>query len=178
MFSASALLAAVATLQAATPPPAGAADVRPGLVALARAAGLSGPAMPALKVLGPGGLPAGAGFGTSVAGTGALLVVGAPTLAGGRAYVYSRQAGGWRQTAELRGSGTQAGDFFGGAVAIAAGTTVVGAGDHDDAVRGHVFTRGRRAWHQTAELASGRNGSGAGPICSARSVRVGARPRS
>ena len=162
VFSASALLAAVSTLQSATPPPGGAADVRPGPAALARAAGPSGPVMPALKALDPRGLPASAGFGTSVAGAGAMLVVGAPMLAGGRAYVYSRQAGGWRQTAELRGSDTQPGDFFGGAVAIAGGTIVVGSDDHDDAGRGYVFTRDRRGWHQTAELASGTPGSGFG----------------
>ena len=151
VFSASALLAAVSTLQSATPPPGGAADVRPaGGTCPGRRAVRTGHAGP--ESAGPPGLAGQrwvrdlgrrcrghAGGRRAHAGRGPCLRV-------------RRQAGGWRQTAELRGSDTQPGDFFGGAVAIAGGTIVVGSDDHDDAGRGYVFTRDRRGWHQTAEL--------------------------
>lgn len=131
---------------------------------LAWAAGPSGLVVPALVALDPQGLRAGAGFGTSVAAAGATLVVGAPLLGGGVAYVYTREAGAWRQAAELRGSDTQPGDFFGGAVAVAGTTIVVGADNHDNTGVAYVFTRDSSGWHQSAELAGAgdRPGSGFG----------------
>jgi hypothetical protein len=117
------------------------------------AAGPSGPVVPALVALDPQGLRAGAGFGTSVAAAGATLVVGAPLLGGGVAYVYTREAGAWRQAAELRGSDTQPGDFFGGAVAVAGTTIVVGADNHDNTGAAYVFTRDSSGWFQSAEVA-------------------------
>ena len=91
-------------------------------------------------------------------------VVGAPLLGGGVAYVYTREAGAWRQAAELRGSDTQPGDFFGGAVAVAGTTIVVGADNHDNTGVAYVFTRDGSGWHQSAELAGAgdRPGSGFG----------------
>ena len=130
-------------------------------------------------------------FGTSVAAAGATLVVGAPLLGGGLAYVYSREAGAWRETAELRGPGTQPGDFFGGAVAVAGTTVVVGADDHDGTGAAYVFRKDGSGWHQAAELAgAGATGpaaalatrwpSGRAPSWSARRCRcsVPARPTS
>ena len=99
--------------------------------------------MPALVTLDPVGLRAGAGFGTSVAAAGAHWWSCAPMLGGGVAYVYTREAGAWRQSAELRASDTQAGDFFGGAVAVTGTTIVVGADNHDNtgaALRVHEGT--------------------------------------
>jgi len=135
------------------------------------AAGPSGPVAPALVALDPQGLRAGAAFGTSVAAAGATLVVGAPMLGGGVAYVYTREAGAWRETAELRGPDTQPGDFFGGAVAVTGTTIVVGADDHDNTGAAYVFTKDSSGWYQTAELAGagGRPGSGFG-----YSVAIGA----
>ncbi len=126
---------------------------------LARAPRPSGPVAPALVALDPPGLQAGAAYGTSVATAATVAVIGVPMLAGGLAFVYTRDAGGWRETAELHGSDTQAGDFFGGAVAIAGGTIVIGADDHGATGRAYVFTHDRSGWHQVAELA----GSGAPP---------------
>jgi hypothetical protein len=110
--------------------------------------------------LDPRGLRAGAGFGTAVAAAEGQLVIGVPMLGGGVAYVYRRDAGAWRQTAELRGSDTQPGDFFGGAVAISGGTIVVGADNHDHTGRVYVFTQDRGGWDQTAELAGLASGPG------------------
>jgi hypothetical protein len=92
-------------------------------------------------------------------------------LGGGVAYVYSREAGAWCQTAELRGPDAQPGDFFGGAVAITGTTIVVGADDHDNTGAAYVFTQDSAGWYQTAELAGAgdRPGSGFG-----YSVAIGA----
>jgi len=55
--------------------------------------------------------------------------------------------------AELRGSDTVAGDYFGAAVAINGDTAVVGAFDHDnDAGQAYVFSKTSSGWKQTAEL--------------------------
>ncbi|HTW09493.1 MAG TPA: hypothetical protein VME46_18445 [Acidimicrobiales bacterium] len=129
------------------------------------------PATPTLSALGHVSLRAGAAFGTAVAGFGTTLVVGAPLLGGGVAYVYTREAGIWRETGELRGSGTRPGDFFGGSVAVRGSTIVVGADSHGTTGRAYVFSRGSRGWHQAAELAGagGPRGSGFG-----YSVAIGA----
>ena len=54
-------------------------------------------------------------FGSSVAISGTTAVVGADHHANsaGRAYVFTETADGWKQTAELKGSDTVAGDSFG-----------------------------------------------------------------
>ena len=64
-------------------------------------------------------------------------------LGGGVAYVYRRGAGAWRESAELRAPDTQAGDFFGGAVAVAGTTIVVGADNHDNTGAAYVFAKGQ-----------------------------------
>ena len=138
---------------------------------LALAAGPSGPVVAALVMIDPVGLRAGAAFGTSVATAGPLMVVGAPMLGGGVAYVYTRGARAWRESAELRAPDTQAGDFFGGAVAVTGTTVVVGADNHDNMGAAYVFAKASSGWHLTAELAEGdgRPGSGFG-----YSVAIGA----
>ena len=84
----------------------------------------------------------------SVAVSGNTVVVGAYELAGqaGRAYVFTKADGGWHQTAELVGSGTAAGDFFGSSVAVSGGTAVVAAEGID---RAYMFTKADGGWHQT-----------------------------
>jgi hypothetical protein len=120
------VVASVATLFALTDPPAS-----------AQTADLRIPARSPMVRLDPGGLRPGASFGTSVDISGNVAVVGAPSLGGGQAYIYTRVADGWREAAELRGP-NKPGAFFGGAVAIAGGTIAVGADNQDNAA-GRVF---------------------------------------
>ena len=94
-------------------------------------------------------------FGTSVAISPTMAVVGAYGQANfaGRAYVFTDTAGVWKQTAELNGSDTIAGDYFGISVAISGRSVVVGAYDHDKAAgRTYVFTKAASGWKETAEL--------------------------
>jgi hypothetical protein len=68
-------------------------------------------------------------------------------------YVFTQSAHGWHQSAELVGSDTIAGDYFGASFATAPGLIVVGAIGHDKyAGRVYVFTESTHGWHQTAEL--------------------------
>jgi hypothetical protein len=95
------------------------------------------------------------GFGESVALSGMTVVVGAVYHASeaGRAYVFTKTATGWKQTAELEGSDTEAGDDFGYSVAVAGTTILVGAGGHaNEGGRVYVFTKTVTGWKQTAEL--------------------------
>ena len=97
------------------------------------------------------------GFGDSVAISGTDIVVGAPGHAfgtgGGRAYVFTKRVAVWKQTAELKGSDTVAGDWFGISVAISGTTVLVGADGHAFvAGRAYVFTKRATVWKQTAEL--------------------------
>ena len=94
-------------------------------------------------------------FGYSVAISGTSAVVGAPVFSkeAGQAYVFTDTASGWKQAAELKGSGTVAGDGFGGSVAISGTSAVVGASGYArDAGRGYVFTDAASGWKQAAEL--------------------------
>ncbi|MGA3217374.1 MAG: hypothetical protein ABSD97_16995 [Acidimicrobiales bacterium] len=97
-------------------------------------------------------------FGSSVAISGANVVVGAPGALGvgtrvGRAYVFTDTSGGWTQVAELKGSDTAAGDFFGISASISGTTVVVGAYDHaKEAGRAYVFEKKASGWKETAEL--------------------------
>jgi len=96
-------------------------------------------------------------FGSSVSVSGTTAVVGAGGHAdhAGRAYVFAKTPGGWKQTAELKGSDTVAGDYFGWSVAISGETIVVGAYGHaKNAGRAYVFTETPKGWTQTAELKS------------------------
>ncbi|MGO8956778.1 MAG: FG-GAP repeat protein [Streptosporangiaceae bacterium] len=101
------------------------------------------------------GTIAGDNFGYAAAISGTAAVVGAYGHGNfaGRAYVFTKTATGWKQTASLKGSDTVAGDDFGTAVAISGITAVVGAnGSHGRAGRAYVFTKTPRGWKQTAEL--------------------------
>ncbi|MGO9408865.1 MAG: FG-GAP repeat protein [Acidimicrobiales bacterium] len=94
-------------------------------------------------------------FGTSVALSGTTVVVSSYGQAdsAGRAYVFTGTAGVWKQTAELKGSDTAAGDYFGISAAVSGTSAVVGAYDHaTDAGRAYVFTDTAGVWKQTAEL--------------------------
>jgi hypothetical protein len=94
-------------------------------------------------------------FGYSVAISGTTAVVSAPGFAknAGRAYIFARTATGWKQAAELKGSDTVAGDYFGDSLAISGATTFVGADGHaKSAGRAYVFTNVATGWEQVAEL--------------------------
>jgi hypothetical protein len=83
-------------------------------------------------------------FGYSVGISGATVVVGDYQAGshgtGGRAYMFTKTATGWKQAAELKGSDTTAGDEFGYSVDISGTTVVVGAPCHARLVGGaYVF---------------------------------------
>ena len=107
------------------------------------------------ELKGPDGV-VGDGFGSHVAISGPTIVVAAPFHASdaGRAYVLTRTTAGWDET-ELEGSGTGAGDFFAGPVAISANTIVIGAGQN----HAYVFTKTATGWHQSSELSGTPDGS-------------------
>ena len=109
------------------------------------------------------------GFGYSLALAGDTLVVGAPGEASaatgidgdptdnsavdsGAAYVFTRTSGVWSQQAYLKASNTEAGDGFGGSVALAGDTLVVGAPSEASASGAvYVFTRSSKGvWSQQA----------------------------
>ncbi len=95
------------------------------------------------------------GFGVSVAISGATVVAGAPGYAksAGRAYVFAETGDAWKQAAELKGSDTAAGDYFGYSV-VTSGTTIVAGspGYAKDSGRVYVFTAKAAGWQQVAEL--------------------------
>ena len=112
--------------------------------------------------------PIGAGPGshTSVAISGGTIVVGWTYISlysatessvslPGAAYVYTKTATGWRQTAALRGLDSAGSDGFGCSVAISGKTVIVGATasppGHPEG-RAYVFTRTAGGWQQAAEL--------------------------
>jgi nucleoside-specific outer membrane channel protein Tsx len=94
-------------------------------------------------------------FGDSVAISGTSAVVGASGYARdvGRAYVFAKTGAGWKQAAELKGSDTVAGDYFGDSVAISGTTIVAGAPVFTkEAGQAYVFTNTASGWKQAAEL--------------------------
>jgi len=124
-------------------------------------------------------------FGSTVAICGDTVVVGAPDEASqatgvggdqaddsaygaGAAYVFLRHGGSWVQQAYLKASNTDAGDHFGGSLALCGNLLVVGAadessdatgvdGDGDDdsapeAGAAYVFARNGATWSQLAYL--------------------------
>jgi len=130
-------------------------------------------------------------FGQAVAVSGNTVVIGADredssatgvngdeasngAFESGGAYVFVRNGAGWSQQAYLKASNTDAGDFFGGAIAISGDTVVVGAigersnatgvnGDEtDDSLAGagaaYVFVRSGSDWSQEAYLKASNTG--------------------
>ena len=106
---------------------------------------------------------AGDRFGTSVAISGATVVVGAPfDLIGanvnqGSAYVFVRSGVSWSQQATLTAADGAFDDRFGYSVAISGATVVVGAIEDDvgaveDSGSAYVFVRSGATWSQQAKL--------------------------
>ena len=118
------------------------------------------------------------GFGSSVAISDETVVVGAAGEDGpatgvngnsmsnsadsaGAAYVFVRTGSNWAQQAYLKASHTEAGDVFGGSVAISGDTAVVGATGTDSfAGAAYVFKRIGAAWSPQADLLGSNTESG------------------
>ena len=103
-------------------------------------------------------------FGYTVALDGDLVVVGAyrdddDGTDSGSAYVFDRSGGSWAQTAKLTADDADAGDQFGGAVALSGDRALVGAhlfdGGSKDSGAAYVFVRGATGWTQEARLRAG-----------------------
>jgi hypothetical protein len=94
-------------------------------------------------------------FGAAVAISGGTIVVGDPDegKGKGRAYVFTKTAEGWHQSAELQTLNAAGSDQFGSAVAVSGSTIVVGD-DDSDGQRGtaYVFAETANSWKQVAEL--------------------------
>jgi nucleoside-specific outer membrane channel protein Tsx len=81
-------------------------------------------------------------FGYTVGVSGTAAIAGAPGDAkdAGRAYVFTGTGAHWSQAAELKGSDTVAGDYFGYSVAVSGTTAVTGADGHAKSTgRAYVF---------------------------------------
>ena len=77
----------------------------------------------------------------------------APGHVGGRAYVFTKERGSWKQVAELEGSDTDAPDQFGTAVAISGNTLIVTAPGHGhSAGRAYIFSVSAGRWVQVQEI--------------------------
>jgi hypothetical protein len=100
-----------------------------------------------------------ASLGVDVAVSGTTVVAGAQLRAkGGRTYVFVKTTKGWKQTAELKGSDTVAGDSFGTGVAVSGSTIIIGASSHaGNNGRAYLFSKTTKGWKQTGEI-GGSNG--------------------
>lgn len=120
-------------------------------------------------------------FGASVAVAGDTIVVGEPvqsifaaTTGNGFAYTYVRSGTAWNQQGVLAASNAQAGDNFGGSVAVSGDTVVVGASFEDSSTTGvnstpddgflsagaaYVFVRSGSTWSQQAYLKASNSGT-------------------
>jgi hypothetical protein len=95
-------------------------------------------------------------FGYTVAISGSTIIIGAgeQALSTGRAYVFTKTAASWRQTAELKEPVATIDDEFGTSVAISGNTAVVGTPGYtqDGAGRGYIFTDTTAGWKLTADI--------------------------
>jgi hypothetical protein len=96
-------------------------------------------------------------FGSSVAVSGDMAVVGDPSADSdaGTSYVFTKEPFGWSQVADLAASDGTADAFFAGSVTVSGKAIVVGASFHAHGGRAYVFTNGLTGWRQAAELHNG-----------------------
>jgi hypothetical protein len=73
----------------------------------------------------------------AISGTTAIVGAFGQTDGPSQAYVFTKTAGGWTPSAELKGSDNVAGDEFGWSVAVSGTTAIVGAADNGG--RAYVF---------------------------------------
>ena len=93
-------------------------------------------------------------FGSSVATTGSLAVIGAPDHAKtGAVYVFMQSKGIWGQTQEITPADGEPGDEFGCAVAMTSTTLAIGA-CHKGGFAGtvYLYSRSGNLWRLQAEL--------------------------
>ena len=109
-------------------------------------------------------------FGSSVAIAGDIAVVGAQGDGengdeSGAAYVFTRSDAGWSQEAKLTANDAEAGDQFGGSIALFGQTILVGARRDDDngdeSGAAYLFTRNESDWIQQAKLTAADGEAGA-----------------
>jgi len=109
-------------------------------------------------------------FGFSVAIAGDIAVVGAQGDdengdESGAAYVFTRSDAGWSQEAKLTANDAEAGDQFGGSIALFGETILVGARRDDDngdeSGAAYLFTRYDSEWIQQAKLTAADGEAGA-----------------
>ena len=109
-------------------------------------------------------------FGFSVAIAGDIAVVGAQGDdengdESGAAYVFTRSDAGWSQEAKLTANDAEAGDQFGGSIALFGETILVGARRDDDngdeSGAAYLFTRYESDWIQQAKLTAADGEAGA-----------------
>ena len=109
-------------------------------------------------------------FGFSVAIAGDIAVVGAQGDdengdESGAAYVFTRSDAGWSQEAKLTANDAEAGDQFGGSIALFGETILVGARRDDDngdeSGAAYLFTRHGSDWIQQAKLTAADGEAGA-----------------
>lgn len=137
----------------------------------------------------PATAKAGARFGTAVAISGDLLVVGAAfedigtTASAGAAYIFQRTGTTWNEVARVQAPVTSASALFGLSTAIAGATIAVGAPGDDlagkaDAGQVHVFVQSGTAWplqqSVAAPNADAGDGFGTSVALSADTLLVGA----
>ncbi len=97
------------------------------------------------------------GFGTSLAGAGDWLAVGAPAAGTGAVYLFQRSASGWKQIARFALSGGTKTDGFGQRVAYRDGLVLVAAPAIDSA-RGAVYAirRTGSGWSEPVKVGGGK----------------------
>jgi nucleoside-specific outer membrane channel protein Tsx len=107
------------------------------------------------------------GFGTSVAVSGPLAVIGSPSHTvgshafQGSAYVFVQSGTTWSQQAELISSDGAANDSFGNGVSVDGGTAVIGAFGHSSSQgSAYVFVQSGTTWSQQAELTASDGAAG------------------
>jgi nucleoside-specific outer membrane channel protein Tsx len=103
-------------------------------------------------------------FGSSIAVSGNMIIVGAPghtvtasNVGQGAAYVFTQSGGNWSQQAELTSADAVGDDQFGFSVAVSGSTVLVGAPCHPPAGgcgpgAAYVFVESSGTWSQQAEL--------------------------
>ncbi len=92
-------------------------------------------------------------FGTSIALAGDTALIGAPHDDGhGSAYVFVRVGASWIQQAKLTAADAEAGDEFGGAVALFGDTALIGASRDGTTGSAYVFIRSGTDWNIQQKL--------------------------
>jgi hypothetical protein len=103
----------------------------------------------------PSGVHADDHVGAAVDLDGKTMVVGASASANyaGAAYIFVRGAGGFTFEAQITGSDSAAGDWFGSAVAVSGDTAVIGAPNKNaEAGAAYVYTRTGNGWKEEAQI--------------------------